>query len=129
MSAFGIEVMTHDAPTRFYVGESDVLWDWLMSDNTDPYASSLDWLIIPAPEGYAFHYGNAFPVDELKEADEVGHNILVWAKSPVADKADMLLETLKQVSRDEFRAEKIPNHRILAVRNVADIPRDSGVGE
>lgn len=129
MSAFGIEVMTHDAPTRFYVGESDVLWDWLMSDKADPYASSLDWLIIPAPEGYAFRYGNAFPVEELTEADEVGRNILVWAKSPVADKANMLLETLKQVSQDEFRAEKIPDHRILAVRNLADIPRDSGVGE
>lgn len=126
MNAFGIEVMTYDAPTRFYVGESDVLWEWLMSDNTETYGRNPHWLVVPAPEGYAFHYGNAFPVGELTEADEVGRDILVWAKSPVADKANMLLETLKQVSRDEFRAEKISDHRIIAVRNVADIPRDSG---
>lgn len=128
MTAFGIEVMTQDAPTRFYVGESDVLWDWLVATNAEPYARSEDWLNVRAPQGYAFHYGNAFPVEELTEAYEVGRDILVWAKSPVADKANMLLETMKQVSRDEFRAEKISDHRIMAVRNVTDIPRTGGIG-
>lgn len=126
MSAFGIKVITQNAPDRYYVGEDDVLWDWLLADNTDLYVSRPNWLMVPAPEGYAFHYGNMFPVEELKDVDEFGRNILVWAKSAVADKADLMLETLKQVSRDEFFAEKIPQSRIMDVRSIRDIPRDSG---
>lgn len=126
MSAFGIKVITQNTPDRFYVGKDDALWDWLNASNFGPSEFNQHWLIVPAPEGYAFHYGNMFPVEELKDADETGRNILVWAKTPFADKADMMLETLKQVERDEFFAEKIPQHRIMDVRNIKDIPRTSG---
>lgn len=65
MTAFGIKEVDFSGNVRFFVGEDEVLWDWLHADNIER-AGRYQALAVAAPEGYVFTYRKAMVKCEPK---------------------------------------------------------------
>jgi hypothetical protein len=113
MTAFGI-ITTEDDNTEHYVGEDDVLWDWVHADNYEPAPAGRHR--VKAPEGYTFHQGNLFPKGYDGDRD---YESVTLIGSPEKNKATMLLVALRFVSPEEFSALNIEKSRIMEIH----IPR------
>lgn len=109
MTLFGIRVTDFGESDEFYVGEDDVLFDWLVADNFE-IVSGGKWFFLEAPDGYAFHSGNVFPVqgyDGGRKGEFLSLDSLRVAK------AQMLLVALRNVTPEEFDALNIGSDRIV----------------
>lgn len=121
MSTFGIKVTSENNPDMFYVGEDTVLWDWLNADNWEESDHSSLLLVVAAPEGYLFHYGSLHPISDIDVTKNPREKCEFWVEAPDAGKADLLLDILRPVEPEEFKALNIDPSRILNVENFKDI--------
>jgi hypothetical protein len=58
MTAFGIRNLEMVGEPSYYVGEDNVLWDWLLADNVETGGYS-SLAVVTAPEGYVFNSARA----------------------------------------------------------------------
>lgn len=117
MSVFGIRTSEFGSSDEHYIGEDNVLFDWLLANNYLPSERDSHYLV-PVPVGYKFYQGSLVPEDspEADEGDEGTASDVAYVSfgSPENDKALMLLEGLmKHVEPDEFYALNIDDERIL----------------
>lgn len=109
MTTFGIRAVKSGKLDEFYVGEEDVLFDWLVADNFE-ILSGDKWFFLEAPDGYEFHEGNLFPVQGY---DGGRKGEFVSVSFAEGSKAQMLLVALRSVSSEEFEALNIDPDRII----------------
>lgn len=108
MTAFGVRAIDFGKSDEFYMGEDEVLWDWLLADNYETYSGNL--FLVAAPAGYAFHQGYLFPVEDYNGGKRV--EVIHLSSLPSA-KVQMLLVSLRSVSPDDFHALKIDADRLI----------------
>jgi hypothetical protein len=137
MTSFGIKEIDFSGNIRFFVGEDDVLWDWLHADNIE-LAGRYKARAVEAPEGYAFNYKRAMVAhfvggrgDVLAELPHAGgmndtsKQYLPATRSLVLSKALMLMNrsadvfgedtsVLSVVSAEDFAALDIDESRVLS---------------
>lgn len=117
METFGIRASELGDSDEHYVGEDEVLFDWLLADNYEP--SDRDTLyLVKAPEGYVFYKDSLYPVGhaelEGKDGKSMSDSAYVTSGSSQNDKALMLMEgALKFMEPEEFDALNINEDRIL----------------
>lgn len=105
---FGIKAYICSSSPSYYVGEDDVLWDWLMADNAVPSGTSTT-LQVPAPAGYEFRRS-------LSDADNTDkHEVFYVGTHSREDKACALLLMLPSEGETEFEARNIDESRIMTV--------------
>lgn len=100
-----------DNTVEHYVGEDDVLWDWLVADNYEPSVAGL--YIVKAPTGYTFHQTLLFPTEDYGQGRD-RENVSLIGSSKV-NKALLLLVSLRFVSSKEFAESNIDPDRIIDI--------------
>jgi hypothetical protein len=125
MAMFGVRDSKLSDNARFFVGEDDVLWDWLHADNVEPADNHGD-RAVAAPVGYVFNSARALvkhlpsygDVRELPSAyPAFTRRHYLRTGTPVPAKSFMLLSefanVLTEVSAEDFEALQIDESRIL----------------
>lgn len=107
--AFGIKAYICSFTPSYYVGDDDVLWDWLMADNAVPSDSST-MLQVPVPAGYEFRPANP----ELDETD-TPEVLSVGVNFTRRDKACALALMLPYVEEADFVALGLDESRIVTI--------------
>lgn len=109
MSSFGIKAYICSSIPSYYVGEDDVLWDWLMADNAAPSGLS-SMLQVPAPAGYEFRQATS-DVDII----DTPEGLYVGANSSRKDKACALILMLPHVEEADFESLGVNESRIVTI--------------
>ena len=108
MSTFGIRTSEFGSGDEHYIGEDDILFNWLIASNYQPSEHD-SYYLVPVPSGYKFYQGSLVSVEALEsdEGDEAAASDSAYVSfgSPENDKALMLLEgTMNHVEPAEFYA-------------------------
>lgn len=110
MTTFGIIRTDLDGITEHFVGEDEVLWDWLHESQYEP-AASVNLCRVKAPAGYTFHQGNLF-----EEGYDGGRTSECFPMGSIEDKKALtLLVSLRFVSSEEFAELEIDEGRIVEI--------------
>lgn len=117
MTMFGIRAAEFGDSTEHFVGQDDVLFDWLVADNYGP-SEQESLFTVQAPAGYVFWKGHLIAVNSPKlenvDASELNESSTVACGSPENDKALMLIEeALSYMKSKAFYALGIDEDRIL----------------
>lgn len=117
MTMFGIRFAEFGDDTEHFVGQDDVLFDWLVANNYGP--AEWDTLFtVQAPAGYVFWKGKLIAKDSPKlenvDESELDESSTVSCGSSENDKALMLMEeALSYMKSSSFYALGIDEDRIL----------------
>lgn len=117
MSTFGIRTEEFGDGDEHYIGEDEVLLEWLLANNYEPCEHESRYLV-KAPVGYEFYKGALLPKSspELEGVSEkdIRDSAYVSFGSPENDKALMLLEgAMTHLEAAEFDALGLDEERIL----------------
>lgn len=112
---FAIVTSEPAGSTEHYIGEDDVLWEWLQADNLEP-VSGVSLYRLQAPAGHVFYHGNLFPVEDSKGYDGGGRDTdFVSLGTGKEAKAVMLLLSMRSVSPEVFTALNVGSERIIEI--------------
>lgn len=126
MVAFGIRNLEMVGEPSYYVGEDEVLWDWLLADNVEGGYSGRSF--VTAPEGYVFNSARAMVKyrPEYGEVHEFPNQFPHFSRKhflrtgPVeAEKALMLMNEYANVltyfDEADFKALQVSEDRVRTV--------------
>lgn len=113
MEKFGIEIIdpTGNAPVRAFIGADDFLWEWMTSRTS---VASAGEVLSGVPEGYCVKDGALVPGKGTFDGD-VRNSVVLDIATMVVTKVNMVAKGLKEVPREQFRKENVPDSRIIAV--------------
>jgi hypothetical protein len=108
---YGVEV-SEGNDTHYFLGEDEVLWDWVSAPIFVPFIDGL--AEVPLPDGYVLREDEDGENRLVKGGPASGvTTTLLSAESAYDDKAHVLTCGMKAVSRREFNAAGLSDERIL----------------
>jgi hypothetical protein len=115
LSAFGIRVAGNGEPDEFYVGNDDVLMEWLLAEDYEADITNPSNLIVTAPAGYLFHDGFLTPEHALAKNAETGKTTFIYKDFALLAKTYALGAVLRRVEPVQFYSLGFDKSRITDV--------------
>lgn len=117
---YGIEVYDPFGDDYFYLGDDEVLRQWLVKPIAADAFVNTPVILIPLPEGYyvwdykLFRAADGLPegLDSLKDADSF---VNITEGSAFDDKAHILVSILDEVSGADFDSSGIPEEHAYSI--------------
>lgn len=114
MTKFGIEIIdpSGKCPVRAFIGEDNALWDWMAFESHDPAKVEVE---VTVPEGYRVKDGAVVRKTLVERIQSVPTTKFLYVENINVKKVHMVAKGLKEVTRDEFSKQSVPDARIVAV--------------